>query len=259
MREMPAPSRERLRTHSGAVELRSRLEQLLQLEFAHEDALARVAEFDTAPSAGGWRAPDYLAHFSLWRRLFLDHMRSVLAGSNPPTPPEDLDAVNESQLALDRQSPAGELVMRWRRDYQGILDFLQACATNELEHAPEWYGAATVAAAVVRNSYTHPCGHLVDFHVERGRSESAAELAEEMADVANELSDLDSRFPAATHALRGFGLALRARPDDAMVALKRAVALRPVLGPMLREEAALASLRGRADFDAMTAPRPERT
>jgi hypothetical protein len=220
------------------VELRSRLEQLLRLEFAHEDALARVAESDTAPSAGAWRAADYLAHFSLWRRLFLDHMRSVLAGSNPPTPPEDLDAVNERQLALDRQSPAGELVMHWRRGYQGMLDFLQACGR-----------------AVVRNSYTHPCGHLVDFHFERSRVEAAAELAEEMADVVNELSDLDSRFPAGTYAFRGFVLALRARPDDAMDALKRAVALRPVLGPMLREEAALASLRGRADFEAMTATR----
>jgi hypothetical protein len=123
-----------------------------------------------------------------------------------------------------------------------------------LDHAPEWYGAATVAAAVVRNSYTHPCGHLVDFHFERGRVESAAELAEEMADVVNELSDLDSRFPAGMYAFRGFALALRARPDDAMDALKRAVALRPVLGPMLGEEAALASLRGRPDFEAMTRP-----
>jgi tetratricopeptide (TPR) repeat protein len=236
------------------VDLRSRLEQLLRLEFAHEDELARVAESDTAPSAGAWRAADYLAHFSLWRRLFLDHVRSALAGSNPPTPPEDLDAVNERQLALDRQSPAGELVMRWRRGYQEMLDFVQACGTDELDHAPEWYGAATVAAAVVRNSYTHPCGHLVDFHFERGRVESAAELAEEMADVVNELSDLDSRFPAGTYAFRGFALALRARPDDAMDALKRAVALRPVLGPMLGEEAALASLRGRPDFEAMTRP-----
>jgi len=52
---------------------------------------------------------------------------------------------------------------------------------------------------------------------------------------------------------------LRARPDDAMDELKRAVALRPVLGPMLGEEAALASLRGRPDFEAMTAPQREGT
>jgi hypothetical protein len=235
------------------VDLRSRLEQLLRLEFAHEDELARVAESDTGPPARVWRATDHLAHFSLWRRLFLDHTRSVLAGSNPPTPPDDFDATNEGQLALDRQLPAGELVSRWRHGYQEMLDFIEDCRRDELDHAPEWYGAATVAGAIVRNSYTHPCGHLVDFHFERGRVESAAELAEEMADVTNELSDLDSRFPAGTHAFRGFALALRACPDDAMDALKRAVALRPVLGPMLREEPALASLRGRADFEAMTA------
>lgn len=239
------------------MDLRSRLEQLLRLEFAHEEALALVAESDAAPSADAWRAADYLAHFSLWRRLFLDHMRTVLQGLNPPTPPADLDAVNERQLALDRQSPAAELVTRWRRGYQEMLDFLQASGTDELDRAPEWYGATTVAGAVVRNSYTHPCGHLVDFHFERGRKESAAELAEELADVTNELSDLDYRFPAGTYAFRGFALALRARPEDAMDALKRAVALRSVLGPMLREEAALASLRGRPDFEAMTAPQRE--
>jgi hypothetical protein len=245
---------EHLSTHSGAVDLTSRLEQLLRLEFAHEEELARVAETDTAPSAGAWRAADYLAHFSLWRRLFLDHMRSVLAGTNPSAPPEDLDGVNENQLALDRQLPARELITRWRHGCQGMLDFLQACRGAELERPPEWYGAATVGAAVVRNSYTHPCGHLVDFHFERGRRGTAAGLAEEMADVTNELRDLDFRFPAGTHAFRGLSLALRARPDEAMEALGRAVALRPMLGPMLREEAVLASLRGRADFEAMTSP-----
>jgi hypothetical protein len=80
--------------------------------------------------------------------------------------------------------------------------------------------------------------------------------------VANELSDLEFRFRAGTHAFRGFALALRARPDKAMEALGRAVALRPMLGLMLRDEAALASLRGRADFETMTAPHskpPEQT
>ena len=236
------------------MDLRSRLDQLLRLEFAHEDTLARVAESDTAPAAGAWGPEDYLAHFSFWRRLFLDHVRSVLAGTNPPTPPEDLDAVNERQLALGRRLPARELITRWRVGCQAMLDFLQACGKDEMDRAPEWYGSATVAAAVVRNSYTHPGGHVVDFYFERGRLETAAGLADEIADATNELSDLDFRFPAGTYAFRGFALALRARPDDAMDALKRAVALRPVLGPMLREEAALASLRGRADFEAMTAP-----
>lgn len=238
----------------GAMNLQKRLEQLLRLEFAHEDELARVAESDTAPAAGAWQATDHLAHFSLWRRLFLEHMRSVLAGKDPPTPPEDLDVVNERQLALDRELPVGEIVVRWRRGHQEVLDFLEACREDEMGQAPQWYGAATVAGAVVRNSYTHPCGHLVDFHFERGRVEPAAELAEEMANVTDELSELDFRFPAGTFAFRGFALALRGSPDEAMDALKRAVALRPVLGPMLREEAALASLRGRADFEAMTAP-----
>ncbi|HEV3461025.1 MAG TPA: ClbS/DfsB family four-helix bundle protein [Candidatus Dormibacteraeota bacterium] len=241
------------------MNLRKRLEQLLRLEFAHEDELARVTESDTVPTAGAWLASDHLAHFSLWRSLFLDHVRSVLAGARPPAPSEDLDAVNERQLALDRQLPVGELVARWRHGCQGILDFLQACSEAELDHPPEWYGAATVGAAVVRNSYTHPCGHLVDFHFERGRLKTAAGLADEIADVANELSELDFRFPAGTHAFRGFALALRARPDEAMEALGRAVALRPMLGPMLRDEAALASLRGRADFETMTAPQREGT
>ena len=241
------------------MDLRNRLEQLLRQEFAHEDELARVAESDAAPAAGAWRASDYLAHFSLWRRVFLDHIRAVLAGTNPSAPPEDLDAVNESQLVLDRQLPAGELVKRWRHGNQGIVDFLQGCRGAELDDPPQWYGAATVCAAVVRNSYTHPCGHLVDFHFERGRLETAAGLAEEIADVANELSDLDFRFAAGTHAFRGFALALRARPDEAMEALGRAVALRPMLGPMLRDEAALASLRGRADFETMTASHGEGT
>jgi len=250
---------QRLSPHSGAVNLTDRLEQLLRQEFAHEEELARVAGSDTAPLPSAWRATDHLAHFSLWRRLFLDHMRTVLAGKNPSTPPEDLDAVNESQLVLDRQSPAGELVTRWRHGCQGMLDFLEACRGAELDRPPEWYGAATVGAAIVRNSYTHPCGHLVDFYVERGRLETAAGLAEEIADVTNELSDLDSRFPAGTHAFRGFALALRARPVEAMESLGRAVALRPMLGPMLRDEVALASLRGRADFETMTSPQPEGT
>jgi len=240
------------------VDLKNRLGQLLRLEFAHEDELARVTESDaTAPIAGAWLATDHLAHFSLWRRLFLDHVRAVLAGKNPPAPPEDLDAVNDRQLALDRQLPAAELVAGWRHSSEAILDLLHACSQAQLAQPPEWYGAATVGAALVRNSYTHPCGHLVDFHFERGRLETAAGLAEEMADVTRELSDLDFRFPAGTHAFRGFALALRARPDEAMEELERAVALRPMLGPMLRDEAALASLRGRADFETMTAPRRE--
>lgn len=236
------------------MDLRNRLEELLRSEFAHEDELARVAESDVAPATGGWPATDHLAHFSMWRRLFLDHVQPVLDGARPPAPFDDLDAANDRQLAVDRRLPAAELVARWRRSSQAMLDFLQVCSEADLHHSPEWYGAATVGAAIVRNSYTHPCGHLVDFHFERSRLDTAAGLADEMADVANELSDLDFRFPAGTHAFRGFALALRERPDEAMEALERAVALRPMLGPMLRDEAALASLRGRADFESMTAP-----
>jgi hypothetical protein len=118
---------QRRSAHSSAVNLTNRLEQLLRQEFAHEEKLARVAGSDTAPVPGAWRATDHLAHFSLWRRLFLDHTRAVLAGKNPSAPPEDLDAVNESQLVLDRQLPAGELITRWRHGCQGMLDFLQAC------------------------------------------------------------------------------------------------------------------------------------
>ena len=239
---------------SNWVNLKDRLERLLGEEFAHEGELARVAESDTAPAAGAWRATDHLGHFTLWRRLFLDHTRAALARSNPATPPDDLDAVNDRQLAMDRRLPAGELVTRWRQQCKETLDFLHRCGGADLDHPPAWYAAATVGAALIRNSYTHPCGHLVDFYFERGQLETAAGLAEEMADVAHELSDLDFRFPAGTYAFRGFAYALRGRPDEAMGAFGQAVALRPALGPMLREEASLASLRGRPDFEAMTAP-----
>ena len=55
-------------------------------------------------------------------------------------------------------------------------------------------------------------------------------------------------------ALAGVALALRGRPDEAMEALGRGVAMRPVNGPGLRDEITLASLRGRRDFEALTAP-----
>jgi hypothetical protein len=230
-----------------------RLDRLLRVELGHEEEVARTAETDYV-AAGAWAARDHIAHFGLWREVFLEHVRAVLAGGAPEAPPDDLDAANDRQLGLDRQVPLQDLITRWRASWAGLLSWLAACSVAELERSPQWYQAGSVAGAVVRNSYTHPCGHLVDFHFERGRPDRAADLADEVADVVSELSELDFRFPAGVHSFRGIALALRGQPDEAIQAFGRAVALRPVLGPMLHDEVTLASLRGRADFEALTTP-----
>ncbi len=230
-----------------------RLDRLLRVELAHEEEAVHAANTDVV-AAGTWAARDHIAHFALWRELFLEHVHAVLAGAVHEAPPEDLDAVNDRQLALDRQIPLQDLITRWQASWTRLLSWLAACSSADIERSPEWYNAGSVAAAIVRNSYTHPIGHLVDFHFERGRPDRAAALADEVADVVSELSELDYRFPAGVHTFRGVAMALRGQPDEAMRALGRAVALRPLLGPMLRDEVTLVSLRGRPDFETMTTP-----
>lgn len=238
------------------MNLQSRLRQLLETAFADEEDVAGVAGTDKAPAEPAWSAADHVAHYSYWRGMFVEHTKDVLAGRPSTAPPEDVDVENEAHLASDGRRSARALVERWRTSSHDLIEMLTRSSENDLERAPDWYAAPTLAAAIVRNSYTHPRGHLIDFHFERGRSERAAQLAIETADVVAELSELDFRFPAGTHAFRAIGLALGERPEAAVEALRKAVTLRPVLGPMMREERTLASLRGRPDFEEVVSVEP---
>jgi len=241
-------------SNTARVDARRRIGQLLEVQFGHEEAVLEAAGADRAP-IGAWAARDHIGHFGLWRTLFLTHLQALVAGGTPPdVPPDDLDAVNDRQIALDREVSLEDLGSRWRTSWDGLRSWLTAASPADLARAPRWYAATSVAGALVRNSFTHPCGHLVDYYFERGQLDQAADLADEMAATVTELSELDFRFPAGAHVFAGVALALRGRPDEAMDALGRGVAMRPVNGPGLRDEITLASLRGRRDFEALTAP-----
>jgi len=147
-------------------------------------------------------------------------------------------------------------VERWRAACDGALVLVERSSQADLELPPAWYANPTLGVAILRNSYTHPRDHLIDFHLQRGRRERAVQMAEDIAASVADFNALDARFPAGALAYRGIGLALSGRPEAAMDALREAVTLRPALGPMFRDEGKLSSLHGRPDFEELTSAKP---
>jgi hypothetical protein len=231
--------------------MKARLRQLLEIEQADEQVVVEWALAGTAEelSPEAWPAATYVGHFRHWRGILARRLPALIAGDPAESAPGDVEAENEAHLARDRKAPTQQLITEWEGSWDKMLAVLKSCSDKDLRREPDWYGAKTVGVAILRNSYTHPGDHLVDFWLDRGDRNRAASLCEDLGGVAGEFADQHPRFPGASLFYRGLALALRGEAQPAIEAFKEAVKDRPDIALALRDDSRLAFARELPGFD----------
>jgi hypothetical protein len=230
--------------------MRGRLLELLKRERHDEGSVVEAARNDTREElpGEGWPAVTYLGHFAHWRGILARHAVALRAGEPAGSAPEDTEAENQGHLARDRETSTEELIREWEGSWGEMLGVVEASSQEELNVEPNWFGVPTVSIAILRNSYTHPRDHLVDFWIDRGQREKAAALCEDLSGVTGEFAAFHPRFPGAHLFYGGLSHALRGEAQPAVLAFKQAVVGRPDIAASLREDERLAFVRELAGF-----------
>src|SRR2546425_8465760 len=163
--------------------MKARLEELLGREHNDEREVVGRAETHEELPAGAWQAVTYVGHFAHWRQMLAARVGALLAGEALGPAPADIEAENEMHLARDRQTLAADLINEWQESWAQMHQLVRGCSEEDLSKDPSWFGAVSVGVAIVRNSYTHPRDHLVDFWLDRGDREKASELCLDLSAV----------------------------------------------------------------------------
>jgi hypothetical protein len=235
----------------NGLDTKARLRELLEVEKADEQAVVdwMLAGREERLAPDAWPAARYIGHFRYWREMFARRLPAVIAGDKAEAAPDDIEAENEVHISRDLQVATADLSQDWAKSWKETFTVLGSCTDDDLRREPDWYGVKTLYIAMLRNSYTHPRDHLIDFWLDRGDRARAAALCEDLSGVTSEFADQHPRFPGASHFYRGLAFALRGDAQPALEAFKEAVKDRPDIAMSLREDPRLAVARALPGFD----------
>lgn len=97
------------------------IERIEQSWRAWVDAVEGIPEARMAdPAVGHWSVKDLLGHVAFWEDWVIGHCQRVLAGRPEPTSDDELDAINQSQVA-DSKSASVADQKRYRDDAHARL------------------------------------------------------------------------------------------------------------------------------------------
>jgi tetratricopeptide (TPR) repeat protein len=184
--------------------------------------VAEALESEKQPK--GWPAALVMFHISMWRERLRDALTEFRHARPYAAPPEDVDEVNDADLAGGIGTPLPDAAARSEK----LLTELIGLA-GELGDRPfKWYAANTTIEALLRNSYTHPRLHLSEYWRENGERDRASRLFE---DAVSEMRELAAPPIALGMVLYNLGCirADQGRLDDALNLLEEAFTTRPAI------------------------------
>jgi hypothetical protein len=209
------------------------LESQRQVE---QNFVAEALKSETAPKE--WPAALVMFHIAMWRERLRNALADLAADRPFAPPPEDIDELNDAELAggigtpLTDAAGRADLLMGETIDLYGRLG----------ERPMTWFTARTTTEAVLRNSYIHPRVHLSAYLRANGLSEQAAGLwidaLTAMEEVAAPPMIMGGVLYNAT-----WTRASRGDVDEALDMLRRALEMRPDLKGGAAGDPDLAPLR----------------
>jgi tetratricopeptide (TPR) repeat protein len=206
--------------------------------------VAEALKSETQPK--GWPAALVMFHISMWRERLRDALAEFRHARPYTTPPEDIDEVNDAELAGGIGTPLADAAARSDK----LLSELIALG-GELGDRPfKWYTANTTVEALLRNSYTHPRLHLFEYLRENGELDRARQVFEDAASEMRELSGPPVALGMAIYNLACIR-ADQGRLNDALDLLEEALAIRPVIKEVAQTDPDLAPLYDDARFKAL--------
>jgi hypothetical protein len=226
------------------TDLRKALDGQREME---REFVAEVRKSEKQPK--GWPAALVLFHISMWRERLRDALTNIRDGRPYQPPPENIDEVNDAELASGLGVSLSDIAERC----DTLLASLLALSEQLGERPFKWFSAATTTEALLRNSYIHPRNHIVDYLNENGDTAGADRLVEQ---AASEMRDVAAPPLALGAALYNLAC-LRTKQDrhgDALDLLAEALPMRADLKASAATDPDLAPLRGDARFKEMVSP-----
>jgi tetratricopeptide (TPR) repeat protein len=211
------------------------------------------AERETGGTYEKWCPKDVLAHCAFWKERMAGRVTAAAKGEALERT-EDYEHANAACFAAHQHETwqqVGAYVVQAHQALVAAVEPLDEQVLNDPSYSPDPSGRL-LWSLVVGTGYTHPVTHLAAYYAAHGQPDAAVQLQEQAND---ELAKLDDSPEwrggllynmACIHALAG-------QPDEAIAELRQALALRPNLAEFSKEDTDLASLRDRADYQALYA------
>jgi len=220
------------------TDLRKALETEREME---REFVAEVRKSEKQPK--GWPAALTLFHISMWRERLRNALTDVRDGRPYPQPPENIDEVNDAEVASGLGVSLADISER----SDTLLASLIALSEQLGERPFKWFTAKTTTEALLRNSYIHPRNHIVEYLKENGDEAGAHRLVEAAVSEMREVSAPPLALGAVLYNLAGVR-ATQGRLDDAIQLLKEALPMRPDMKAGASTDPDLAPLRDDARF-----------
>ncbi len=214
-------------------------ERELEKEF-----VAEALRSETQPK--GWPAALVMFHISMWRERLRDALTEFRHARPYAAPPENIDEVNDAELASGIGTPLADAAAR----AENLLGEVIGLAGELGERPFKWFSATSTGEALLRNSYTHPRLHIVAYLMENGRRDLAHRMLEDAASEMRAISAPSSALGAALYNL-ACGRVDEDRLDDALELLVEAFPLRPDLIEGAKRDPDLEALRDNPGFKAL--------
>jgi len=223
------------------TDLRKALEAQREME---REFVAEVRKSEKQPK--GWPAALILFHISMWRERLRNALTDVRDGRPYPPPPENIDEVNDAEVASGLGVSLSDISER----SDMLLASLIALSEQLGERPFKWFTARTTTEALLRNSYLHPRNHIVEYLNENGDQAGAHRLVEEAVSEMRGVSAPPVALGAALYNLAGVR-AKQGRLDEAIDLLKEALPMREDMKAAAPTDPDLAPLRDDARFKEM--------
>jgi len=190
-------------------DIRQALESQRALE---KEFVAEALRSETQPK--GWPAALLMFHLSMWRERLRDALTEFRHARPYAAPPENIDEVNDAELAGGIGTPLADAAAR----SDTLLTELIALS-DELGDRPfKWFTATTTSEALLRNSYAHPRLHIAAYFRENGQQARASRVVE---DAATEMREISA--PASALGVALYNLACARALDDRLIVAGRAL------------------------------------
>ncbi len=133
---------------------------------------------------------------------------------------------------------------------QKLIDELDDGALLEADRYP-WRNGQPLLGMVMGNLFWHPKSHIAGYYQERGQVPPLGRMDENAVELSMRVDGTPQGRGVALYNLACY-YATTGQTEKAMAPLIQSLELRPDLRAWSREDADLASLRGRSDFEEAT-------